>query len=160
MYSSSYYRYNSNAAFLTSGIAIVIYIALIVLLFAAMWRIFTKAGEKGWKCLIPIYNTYIMWRIGWNTDKFWTLFVGSIIVSILSSIMVSLGRVGAIIGSILSIGWAVYSIYLSFKFAITMAHRFNKSTAFGVLGLVFFSIIGIPILGFGSADYDEARDMG
>ena len=23
------------------------------------WRIFTKAGEKGWKSLIPVYNTYL-----------------------------------------------------------------------------------------------------
>ena len=24
----------------------------------AQWRVFEKAGEAGWKCLIPIYSTY------------------------------------------------------------------------------------------------------
>jgi hypothetical protein len=27
------------------------------------WRIFNKAGEKGWKALIPVYNTYTEFAI-------------------------------------------------------------------------------------------------
>jgi chromate transport protein ChrA len=43
--------------------------AFVVLMFAAVWRIFTKAGEKGWKSLIPIYGAVVFLRIvgrpGW-----------------------------------------------------------------------------------------------
>lgn len=40
-----------------------------VLLIAAMWKIFAKAGQPGWAAIIPIYN-YIVWckivgRPGW-----------------------------------------------------------------------------------------------
>ena len=154
------YRYNLGYSvpgfrFLYGGSII-----LALLMIIAMWRIFTKAGEKGWKCLIPIYNAYILWRIGWNMGKFWSVFAGSLIVSVALAILSAMGRIGGILAMVAAIGWSIYVIYCTFKMAITMAHRFNKSTAFGVLGLVFFSVIGYPVLAFGSADYDEARDMG
>lgn len=41
-----------------TGLIIALVIAGIivsVLFFVAEWRIFTKAGEKGWKALIPFY---------------------------------------------------------------------------------------------------------
>ena len=27
------------------------------------WRVFEKAGQKGWKSIIPIYNLYILFKI-------------------------------------------------------------------------------------------------
>ena len=38
------------------GIAIVISLVVAILQLAGMWKVFTKAGQKGWKCIIPIYN--------------------------------------------------------------------------------------------------------
>lgn len=32
----------------------------VVICFAAMWRIFTKAGRQGWEGIIPLYNAYVM----------------------------------------------------------------------------------------------------
>ena len=37
--------------------------------FVAWWRIFTKAGEKGWKILIPFYNTFTIGKIA-KSDEF------------------------------------------------------------------------------------------
>ena len=37
-----------------------------VLLVIAWWRIFVKAGEEGWKSIIPFYNTYTMFKIAWG----------------------------------------------------------------------------------------------
>ena len=31
--------------------------------FAGLWGIFTKAGEAGWKVLVPFYNLYIWLQI-------------------------------------------------------------------------------------------------
>lgn len=33
----------------------IISIAISILMIVANWKLFTKAGEEGWKCLIPIY---------------------------------------------------------------------------------------------------------
>jgi hypothetical protein len=34
--------------------------ALLVLSLAAVWRVFTKAGESGWKAVIPVYNALVL----------------------------------------------------------------------------------------------------
>lgn len=40
-----------------------------ILVIIGMWMIFTKAGEAGWKAIIPLYNTYLLTKIamgnGW-----------------------------------------------------------------------------------------------
>ena len=34
----------------------------------AYWKIFTKAGEEGWKSIIPIYNGYVQYRLTWDVS--------------------------------------------------------------------------------------------
>jgi len=91
----------------------------------AQWRIFTKAGEDGWKSLIPFYNSYCFFEIiagnGW-------LFLISFIPGI-----------GAFILWILS--------------AIKLSAAFRRGTAF-TFGLLFFSPIFMMILAFGPSQYD------
>ena len=48
----------------------VMILALYVITVIAYWQIFKKAGEKGWKSLIPLYNSYIMYKISWKTSMF------------------------------------------------------------------------------------------
>ena len=38
-------------------------LALFILFLASYWVIFTKAGEAGWKFLIPIYNIIVLLKI-------------------------------------------------------------------------------------------------
>ena len=50
---------NPFASFFTpTFISIMLVFAIIEIV--AYWRIFTKAGQPGWACLIPIYNAYIL----------------------------------------------------------------------------------------------------
>ena len=51
---------------------IVIYLAIIVVCIAGMWKAFEKADQPGWSCLIPIYNYYIMTKIG-GKPGWWVL---------------------------------------------------------------------------------------
>ena len=62
-YDYNLYRNMSSGAIIFVS---VLYLALIILAIVAMWRIFTKAGEKGWKCLIPVYGAYVEYKIGWE----------------------------------------------------------------------------------------------
>lgn len=48
------------------GMLIIIGIVWFVFQAIADWKIFTKAGEPGWKSLIPIYNVYVEYDICWN----------------------------------------------------------------------------------------------
>ena len=98
-------------------------IAVYVLLVIADWKIFAKAGEAGWKSLIPIYNLYVLCKIADGKGiKFLLLLVP--IVDI------------------------VYLILLD----IRLAKAFGKGTGFAV-GLIFLPNIFTLILGFGDAQY-------
>src|SRR5512144_537571 len=38
-------------------------ILVVVVLIAAMWKVFTKAGKPGWAAIIPIYNIIVLLEI-------------------------------------------------------------------------------------------------
>ena len=44
----------------------VISLSLTVLIIISQWKLFTKAGEKGWKSLIPIYNMWTLFKIAYG----------------------------------------------------------------------------------------------
>lgn len=101
-----------------------LYAAFIVVLIVAMWRVFEKAGEAGWKAIIPLYNAYTLFRIaGRNGWGFLLMFI------------------------------PVVNIFIAFVISLDLAKHFGKSPAFGVLGLFLFTIIGYLMLGFGDAEY-------
>lgn len=33
-----------------------------ILTLAASWRIFQKMGRRGWECIVPFYNTYVLFE--------------------------------------------------------------------------------------------------
>ena len=80
-----YYSYNStygyeNPAFIVGyTIGILVFAAIAVI---SWWRIFSKAGEAGWKAIIPFYNMYTAYKLFWKKAIFF--------------IMLALGVVGAI----------------------------------------------------------------
>lgn len=106
--------------FVWSMISLVISIIAII----ALWRIFSKAGEAGWKAIIPIYNYYVLLKIvgrpGW-----WLLLLLIPFVNIIVYLLVS----------------------------VDLAKSFGKSEVFGVVAIWLFSIIGYMILGFGESKY-------
>ncbi len=44
----------------SGAIVVVVYLAVIVIEIAALWKIFEKAGAPGWAAIIPIYNAYVL----------------------------------------------------------------------------------------------------
>lgn len=119
-------------------------LAIYILMVIAQWKIFTKAGEAGWKALIPIYNIYIFCRIiGIN---FWYFYLIPIVV--LSVISAAFGSQS----NLYTILYAVYFIFIDIFMAIKLGDAFKKGTGFKV-GLVFLPNIFQLILAFGSAKY-------
>ncbi len=116
--------YSTSSSGGISPIFWIIYTAFIVLMIAALWKVFTKAGEAGWKSIIPIWNTIILLKIvgrpWWWIVLLLIPFVNFIILII---VMLELGK------------------------------SFGKSVVFSIFGLIIFSAIGVLILGFGDAKY-------
>lgn len=85
-----------------------------VLLVASMWKIFTKAGEDGWKCLIPIYSTIVLLKIVGR--PWWWLFLFILIIPIfivVNDLSKSFGKgIGYTIGLIFL--WIIFIPMLAF----------------------------------------------
>ena len=52
-----------NAIFGILGTCWLLVVAYFVISIIANWKIFTKAGQAGWKTLIPIYNGMVLFKI-------------------------------------------------------------------------------------------------
>lgn len=107
-----------------SGVWMLFWLAVAVLSIIGMWKMFEKAGEAGWKAIIPFYNVYIMCQIA-GRNGLWMLGFLVPFVNIIISLIIS----------------------------IDLAKHYGKSTAFGVVALWLFSPIGYLILGFGDDKY-------
>lgn len=150
---------NSTYGFATGMGAgtIVITLAICIYGVVCMWRIFEKAGEPGWKSLIPIYNMYMFYKIAWDGVYFFLPIIGTVIVSLISALGAradssTLSGIGGFLMIILYVIIAVIAIIADVK----LAKRFGKSTGFAV-GLVLLSLIFYGILAFDSSDYDRNR---
>ena len=106
-----------------SGICGLLYLVIIVLAIAALWKIFTKADEDGWKAIIPIWNTLVLLKIV-GRPWWWILLFLIPLVNIVIVII-------------------VYN---------DLSKSFGHGMGF-TLGLIFLNIIFFLILGFGSSRY-------
>lgn len=102
---------------------LVVVFGLLVLVIAAQWCIFTKAGYEGWKAIIPFYSTYCLCEMT-TGNGFWFL---------LSFVPCA-------------------NVFLTFFMNIKLAKSFGKDVGYG-LGLVFLSVIFYPMLAFGDSEY-------
>lgn len=138
---------------LSSGTLVVI-VAVILLYIAASWRIFTKAGIAGWKSLIPIYSTYLLYKIGWNTKYFWLFFVLSMIDGSVTGKAAAQESGGIMIVALIV---AFLMMIINVLFNLNIAKRFGHGTGFG-LGLLFLPSIFMLILAFdGNAYQPDAQ---
>jgi len=101
----------------------IILLVISVLIVISMWVVFEKAGESGWKSLIPFYNMYVLMEIsgkpGW---WFIVLFVPLL-------------------------GFVFYLLAM-----LSLAERFGRSALFGI-GLIFLPMLFYPLLAFGASQY-------
>jgi hypothetical protein len=102
---------------------ILIWLAIVVVLIAAQWKIFEKAGQPGWACLIPIYNIYILLKIVGKPGWWLIMFILPIV----------------------NVIFAIWTINM-------LSKSFGKDEGFTV-GLLLLGIVFYPILGFGDAAY-------
>lgn len=105
------------------GFMMIVWLALVVLMIASMWCIFSKAGQPGWAAIIPIYNVYVMLLVA-GKPGWWLILMLIPVVNIVVGILTLVG----------------------------MAEKFGKGVGF-VVGLILLPIVFYPILGFGSSTY-------
>lgn len=135
----NYYNTNTTTMNVNSGhisggvwaVLIILYAAVIIYSVIVLWKVFKKAGRPGWAAIIPIYNGWVLFEIAGKPG--WWVF-------------------GGVFAIIPLVGWIV-PLVLYIIAAVSLAERFGKTTAFAVIGLVIFSLVGLSILAFGDSKY-------
>ncbi|MEM8524784.1 MAG: hypothetical protein AAGG68_09070 [Bacteroidota bacterium] len=44
-------------------IALILYLGIIALVIASIWKVYEKAGKPGWAAIVPIYNIIVLLEI-------------------------------------------------------------------------------------------------
>ena len=115
-----------NSSFFGVGFVITLFISILIMAFFIIvhWIIFTKAGEEGWKSLIPIYNVYILYKITWENGLIFLLLLVPFVNFIVGIITIN-----------------------------KLSKCFGHGLGF-TLGLLFLPIIFLPLLAFGDSRYE------
>ncbi|MEX0767875.1 MAG: DUF5684 domain-containing protein [Microthrixaceae bacterium] len=116
---------NSDAAAAggASAIGLIFGLAFVLLILASMWKIFAKMTQPGWYGIIPIFNYCVIAK---QSGKAWWF---------------------GLLPMVPCIG-IIFLIILWFN----LAKLFGKGVGY-TIGIVVLPIIFLPLLAFGSAEY-------
>lgn len=152
------------AAAAYSGVWTVIQVVLLVLTIVAYWRIFEKAGEKGWKAIIPVYSNYVLYKLVWKKSMFWWNLVVGVIAGIAGAVFIgALMAAGggadammmggtALIAMLVLLAAAIINVVINIILYVKMARAYGYGGGFAV-GLILVNTVFILILGLGNAEY-------
>lgn len=128
MFSGSAFARTSSADndLLMGGIGLgffVIYAAVVLLMISAQWKLFVKAGEPGWACIVPIYNLIVLVKIA-GQPEWWVILFFVPFANIVIGILVT----------------------------INLSKNFGQTDGFAI-GMILLPFVFYPILGFGDSQY-------
>ena len=123
----------------------------------AYWRIFSKAGEKGWKAIIPVLDSYTETKIAGTNN--WVRIVISYVLLCIGYGVMSTAEQGSTVATIfalvtlVSVIWYIVERIIRFN---GLAKNYGKGTGF-VVAWVFFPTICALILGLGGSQYNKVN---
>ena len=123
--------YDSSTVATNDPFSLIIFMFVLAILVATIigwWKLFEKAGEAGWKSIIPFYSMYTYFRItgrnGWTVLLLFIPFV---------------------------------NLFFLIRGALEMGQRFGKSTLYSVFALLLLPWFGAIDIGFGEAKYSGIK---
>ena len=139
------------------AIVAIAFITWYILLVVASWKMFKKAGEPGWKSVIPVYNAWILYKIAGVNFWIW-LIIPAILCGATQSVLEAAGKNPSGFAYALFIVTVIYAVIASWKFAKGLAKSFGKGIGF-TIGLFIQPISDIfyLILGFGKSKYKKSK---
>ena len=142
-------------------------LAMWVISVIATWKIFKKAGEPGWKAIIPIYNIYMLYKIVGMKMWFWILICTGILLSIIMGVDGTAGVFSMTNAQLAAFNWndhmltvvtlviyCIFALGVDIYYCIRTSKSFNHGGLFAT-GLFFFQPIFWLILGFGKSKYNK-----
>lgn len=119
-----YDDYGSSSGLMALGAGVLIfYFAIVILIIASYWKIFTKAGKPGWAAIIPIYNIIVLLEVVGKPTWWIILFLIPFVNFVIAIIVMH-----------------------------RLSQSFGQGVGTTIL-LLLLPFIGFPMLAFGSATY-------
>ena len=148
------FSYNAPSLGISGFLVFVIFVLTYVAIsFVLRWNLFIKAGQPGWKSLIPIYSDFTEWKIAGFGKEFIQLLLIGIGLVVVTVVLALLGSFGVFVNIILWIAYLVLTVIVTIRKCICLAHCFGKDDTFGLVGLFIFDSIGTLILSWGNCTY-------
>jgi len=110
-------------------------LALAIVCIVAQWKLFKKAGKKGWEAVVPFYSTWILIEIAGLNWWYFLIAVAGTIISLLG---------------IEGLGWltTIAGYFVNFLVFYNIARKTRQNEIlYGILG-IFVSFVPVLILGF------------
>ena len=132
-----------SALAVLGGLLIVILLvalAVAVVLIIGKWKFYTKAGQAGWKAIIPFYSDYVLACDIAGLKWWWFLIY--LVPTILSIIGIE--------GALITLG-NIVQLVASANIAYNLSKKLNKSTGW-VVATTLFSGLMLAIEGYSKAN--------
>lgn len=138
------------------GIIALLILVVLLVCAAADWRVYQKMGFQGWTTLVPVYNTYLLYKATFGNG--W-LFLIEVLVPVCAGFLSGLLSlvafpVGYIIGMLLMIAGSVTAMVMRVLVYLRLAKYFGQNAGFGV-GLLLVTPVFMMILAFSDMMYGD-----
>lgn len=139
------------------GFLVAFWIFMIVIIFIPMiiglWVIYKKAREPGWAAIVPLYQTFVLFKITWGNGWYCIMaLIPTIIYDVMSQRTIR--YIGSSVDPTVSgLFWAIYILLFVVILVISIITLVKLSTSFGkgggwACGLIFLSPIFLLITAF------------
>lgn len=129
---------------LTGILTLLLFLATLVLVIISRYKIFEKAGQEGWKSLIPFYSSWVLVEI---SDVAWWFYL-----IIHSPIFISMSLVFPFTAFAGPASLVAY-FFVNYNIAI----KFDKEPIPFSLGLTIVPFIFYPIIAFSDSKYKNKK---
>ena len=124
-----------------------------ILRIIALWKAFQRAWQWGWEAIVPIYCSYIKYKLAGMKNWFWYGLLIAVIFWIIAAFIPDQQKLLTDIAT--AIVWIIY-VVVKFKFA-----RKYGWGVFASILYVLFNPICVLILGFGNYPYEgKSKETG
>lgn len=122
-------------------------VLLLLLTIIGYWGVFCKAGEKGWKVLIPFYNEYLLFRMV-SIPSGCFIKWGCLLLYEIASVTIKAGVLLDMLQLVLP--------STAFVMTVALYHKLSRAFGHGIgytIGILFLPFIFVPLIGVGKDRY-------
>ena len=109
------------------------------------FKMFKKAGQRGWFAFIPLLRDFAMFKMAWTGKAF-------VINTVLLAVFRLCGESESFLAGLAAAIAGIAMIVMQVKLLLRVAKSFGKGTGWALL-LFFVPFVATLILGFGKAEY-------